>query len=308
MPSPEPIAQEHHLRSHPEATPQASYGRAGPGPNNLPSGVTVATACRNIIVCTSASGGLGLSVTAASIARRLTERDLPSALIDVDFRAGGLDVLLGIEGEPGTRCETLDAPLGRLDGNALSHELPEWDGVRVLASNPWSGEPPDWWQTQAAVRALSDVNRALIVDAGRGELLETMPELGGAAQIVLAELSVLGLARAKRHIATLQRWMALHEPLPAKRSTNRSYSRDQLIVIGIQPRSTVRNTGVISLPDAAEYLGHPVSGRIRTDSKLCADVLSGLGIRALSRSNRRAIDGICDWIDELLSGAGGDHS
>ncbi|MBT1162003.1 hypothetical protein [Bifidobacterium sp. SO1] len=290
--------EERHAETIAAARPQPAYGRDGPP--GLPSGVSVATTCHNIVVCTAASGGIGLSALAAIVSRRLAERELPCALVDVDFGAGGIDVLLGIEGESGTRFESLDAPLGQIDGKALGRDLPVWNGVHVLASNPWNGAAPDWWQTQAAIRALADTNRAVVVDAGRGELIDTMPELGAAAQLVLAELSVLGLARAKRHIRRLQQGANI-EADDAR--GERDVGRRRMMVVGAQPHGTSRLADAVSLDDAEEYLGVPVAGCVRANPKLCSDVLSGLGIGALNRSGRRVADGICDWIDGLLAGA-----
>lgn len=309
----------------PTRWPKEAYGRDGP--NGLPSGVTVATGCRNVVVCTAASGGIGLSVFASIVARRLAEREWSCALIDADFSGGGLDVLLGVENESGIRFETLDAPLGRLDGEALNRELPVWDGVRVLASNPWHGKaPPDWWQTQAAVRALSEANRTVLIDAGAGDLLDSMPELAAAAQLVLVELSVLGLARAKRHIAEVEHRMAscdtpgsrspdVHQTdvssahrsssIRRKRSARphaRHAGQSNLLIIGAQPRGAARGADVVSLEEAADYLGRPLAARVRAEPRLCSDVLSGLGIRMVDRANGRVADEVCDWIDGLFVG------
>ncbi|WP_239512507.1 cobyric acid synthase [Bifidobacterium aerophilum] len=277
---------------------QASYGRGQPP--GLAAGIAIETVCHNIVVCSAASGGIGLSTFAAGVARRMAERDLSCALIDVDFAAGGLDVLLGVESEPGMRFNTIDAPLGRLDGEALNRELPVWDDVRVLPGNPWNGGMPDWWQTQAAVRALAEANRVVVVDAGRGELLDTMQDLGSAAHIVLVELSVLGLARAKRHIGDLERLSGV-----AARSSERvADGAFPLLLVGAEPRGTVRRIGIVSEDEASEYLSRPISGRIRAHPRLCADILSGLGIRTMTRANLRVIDDVCDWIDRRLDGTG----
>lgn len=297
----QPVGRHTAAPQHRQPQSQAAYSRDGPG--GLPDGVGVETTHRNIVVCTSANGGIGLSVSAAVIARRLTERDLSCALLDADFDTGGLDVLLGIEGEHGTRFETLDAPLGRLDGEALNRELPVWDNVRVLASNPWNGAVPDWWQTQAAVRALAESNRVLVVDAGRGDLLTGMPELGPSAQLVLVELTVLGLARAKRHIAVLKRWMRANQSSgDATASASAGDHPRRLMLLGIEPRGVSGRAGVVSLDEASDYLGRPIRARLRANAKLCSDVLSGLGIRALGRTDSRAIDVVCDWIDDLMAG------
>lgn len=305
---------------------QAAYGRADPpGP---PCRVAVKTGLRNAVVCTAASGGIGLSVIAAVLSRALRERDLDCALMDADFQGGGLDVLLGIENEPGLRFGTIQAPLGRIDGDALNAELPVWDGVRVLAFTPWGGDAPDRWQVQAATRALCESNRVVVVDAGRGSGLDQVPELAESAHMVVAELTVLGLARAKAHIATIRGGRlggrsdgrsaadsaspGLGEGRPPREgegnSTLRSVAaglrpRDgDLLVVGVQPRSAPRNHTGVDVREAEDYLGLPISGPVRASRKLCGDVLNGLGIDSLGKANRAVIEAVADWVETRIAG------
>ena len=69
-------------------------------------------ALHNIVTVTSGHGGVGLSVMAAMLALTLTERGQSCVLVDADFVAGCLDLLLGLEREPGLRFSQIDAPLG----------------------------------------------------------------------------------------------------------------------------------------------------------------------------------------------------
>ena len=70
------------------------------------------------------------------LALTLTERGQSCVLVDADFVAGCLDLLLGLEREPGLRFSQIDAPLGRIEGAALRHELIDWEGIRVLPCDP----------------------------------------------------------------------------------------------------------------------------------------------------------------------------
>ncbi|MBW3093027.1 P-loop NTPase [Bifidobacterium sp. 82T10] len=283
-----------HDGNGPAIRPQAAYDRAGPPSRSPHLSVDIDTTCRNVIACTSASGGAGLSTFAAMLAHRLAERGLPCALVDADFTGGGLDMLIGIENEEGERFETLDAPLGRLEGEALNRELPEWDGVRVLSFDPWNGPVPNWWQAQAAVRALSEANHAVIVDAGRGEALHGIAEIGDAAQLVVVELSVLGLARASSHIGRLRERVSGDDVIGDRRSTP--------FVVGIAPRGTAKGTGVVDVREAADYLGLEIAGPVKANRRLCSDILSGLGIRLGSRATRRTVDRAAGWAESLLGG------
>ncbi|WP_163146951.1 P-loop NTPase [Bifidobacterium ramosum] len=268
------------------------------------------TTCGNIITCTSPSGGVGLSVVAAMLARALHARHESVALIDADFVGGGLDVLLGMENDPGTRFETIDAPLGRVEGDALNHELPSWDGVRLLAFDSWNGPPPDWWQAQATIRALADANHVAIVDAGRGAIVAEVDELACNAHLVVVELSVLGLARARTHLDALRH---RRDDVGAAGGGIGSGAgggavagadgRADVLVVGAWPRGAERRRGAVSPDEAADYLGCDVAGPLADDPKLRTDVLTGLGIQSVGSTNRRAVDAMVRWADGLLGGA-----
>lgn len=94
----------------------------------------------NVVVIDSVVAGVGTSTLAALLARELSERGLKCVLVDADLQGGGLDVLLGVENEDGSRFGEISAPLGNIDGKALLRELPIWDGVPLLACDPWKTE------------------------------------------------------------------------------------------------------------------------------------------------------------------------
>ena len=71
--------------------------------------------------------------------------------------------------------------------------------------------------------SLAETNDVVIVDAGQGGLIETVPDLRSGMQVIAAELSVMGLARSqvapvqtgfmglvKRHISSAWNHVALH--------------------------------------------------------------------------------------------------
>ena len=86
----------------------------------------------NVVIVDSVVAGVGASTLAAILARELNERGLKCVLVDADLQGGGLDVLLGVENEDGSRLGEISAPLGTIDGKALLRELPVWDGVPLL--------------------------------------------------------------------------------------------------------------------------------------------------------------------------------
>ena len=149
-----------------------SVGRGG---GVRPPALAAATLRANLVAVTAVSGGLGASTVSAMLAAELDRRGRRCTLVDADFGGGGLDVLLGLEGESGLRFETVEAPLGRIDGGALAHELPQWGRIGVLACNPWSGDAPGSWEVEAVLHALCESSQAVVVDAGHGPLGQRLP-------------------------------------------------------------------------------------------------------------------------------------
>ncbi|WP_236691727.1 hypothetical protein [Bifidobacterium aesculapii] len=240
-----------------------------------------------VVVFTSPSGGIGTSTLTALTGLTLHGRDMECALFDADLDGGGLDVLLGIEHEPGLTLQDLDAPLGHIEGEALNHELPQWDGIHVLAHTPWRGGRPDWWELEAAAEALADANDVVLVDAGRGGAIPHVPPFAKARQVMVVDLTVLGMARAKAHLE----W--LHGA-----TDGAGVGGEPPVIVGVEPRGAPRHrtASSMALTEAIAYLGEDVIGPLRVTPSLCADMLEGLGIRSVPKHNRRAVGALADEI------------
>ena len=210
-----------------------------------------------VVVLSSAVAGVGVSTLAAMLARTLTQRGVKCVLVDADLQGGGLDVLLGIENEDGSRFGDINAPLGKVDGKALLRELPVWDGVPVLSCDPWKIENPQWWEIQACIRALAQTRRTVIVDMANHIGLDGLKACAGALHIVAVEMTVLGLARAKTWLKSL--------------GTVDGNGGSSPILVGIEPRGTIRNRGTTGIAEAQEYLECEIGIVIRPDGKLCSD-------------------------------------
>lgn len=276
------------------------YEREGHRPimthqSRQPPGVTVGIPTEvnktygNIVVLSSPSGGIGLSVLSTMLAWELKNREQACALVDADFPYGGLDLVLGIEHEEGIRFSDIEAPLGKIEGEALNHELPMWEEVGVLAFDSWNGAVPEVWEVQAAVRALADVNAVVVVDGGDARCCESVPELASARHIIVSELSVLGLARTKAHIDLLEH-MTQHDG-------------EILAVVGVQPRGTRSVTESIDVEEASSYLGRPMVGMVRMNRRLQRDVLAGLGIQGIVKTSRFVVDALADRIEQQPRGS-----
>lgn len=77
-----------------------------------------------------ARGGVGTTTLAVGLAR-----GLGAVLVDADGPAGGVDVWLGGEQEPGVRWSGLGLAGGELDAAELLAALPRVEGLRVLAAD-----------------------------------------------------------------------------------------------------------------------------------------------------------------------------
>ena len=111
-----------------------------------------------------AHGGAGASVLGAALARAVVATGAAAALVDLD-PAGGLDVLLGLEHDPGQRWGDLDGEHALLP-QPLALALPDWHLVRVLSGDRRGG-PPEEAVARSAVRALGQGHDLLVLDLPR---------------------------------------------------------------------------------------------------------------------------------------------
>ncbi|MGE2690170.1 septum site-determining protein Ssd [Mycolicibacterium pulveris] len=95
-----------------------------------------------VVAVIAGRGGGGASVFATALARTAsTVTSAPGAmLIDADPWSGGIDLVLGSEGEPGLRWPDLMLQGGRLTYTALRDALPHRHGVTVLSCARTGGD------------------------------------------------------------------------------------------------------------------------------------------------------------------------
>ncbi|WP_375497684.1 hypothetical protein [uncultured Jatrophihabitans sp.] len=141
------------------------------------------------------SGGVGTSTFAAVLAIRAG-----ALLIDLDVAGGGVDVLLGIETEPGARWSGLQVAGGRLEPDALRAGLPHIGQCAVLAAD-------------VAELDADAVGQVLHAAAGSGPVVLDLPRAACVARaaalvrcdlvVVLARADVPGLVAAHTLVAAL---------------------------------------------------------------------------------------------------------
>lgn len=123
-----------------------------------------ATARAPVIGVTGGCGGIGASRFSAALAVVAAEQAGAALLVDLDAASGGLDVLLGIEAEPGPRWSGLRLAGGVLDAQVLFSGLPAWGGVSVLAGDQFGLPSAD--QVVQVLRA-GAAAAPVVIDLGR---------------------------------------------------------------------------------------------------------------------------------------------
>ena len=248
------------------------------------------------LVFLSASGGIGLTTMTALMGKQLRDMALSCALVDLDLDGGGMDVLVGVEGAPGMRLGRIHAPLGRVDPQALREELPTWDGIPLLSNDPWSAPPQGWWDLDAAVSAMAGFADLLLIDAGRGRGLGNLRSLKGLPSLLMVDMTVLGLARAKALLHALNGRSnagdrAQDSPLIS--------CRPPMALIGMMPTQHRVSHGV-DPEQAEEFLGRSLDVVLKPQPKLSASVLDGRGLERVPRAYARALHPLVERIAGMI--------
>ncbi|WP_416517325.1 hypothetical protein [Bifidobacterium asteroides] len=226
------------------------------------------------------------------MAKQLRDMALSCALVDLDLDGGGMDVLVGIEGAPGMRLGRIRAPLGRVDPQALGEELPVWDGIPLLSNDPWTAPPQGWWDVDAAVSAMAGLADLLLIDAGRGRHLGNLRSLKGLPSLLMVDMTVLGLARAK---ALLHALNGRRDDGDRAQDSPLISCRPPMALIGMMPTQHRVSHGV-DPEQAEEFLGRSLDVVLKPQTKLSASVLDGRGLERVPRTYARALQPLVERI------------
>jgi hypothetical protein len=131
-----------------------------------------------VVAVVGASGGIGASTFAAALATAAADARGFGTLLDLDDRAGGIDVLLGAEDVDGPRWSGLRLAGGHLDPTVLAASLPRWGAAAFVSA--------DVGPAAAVLSQTIDVARRL------GPVVLDLPRWSGAvAQAVVADCALL---------------------------------------------------------------------------------------------------------------------
>lgn len=202
------------------------------------------------------SGGIGASTFAAVLAWAAAV----AVLVDLDPVGGGLDVLLGVEQEPGARWSGLQLDGGHLDAGLLAGGLPRWAGVPVLAVDL----PPPSAEAVLQVVAAASGNAVAVLD---------LPRVGSPSRNAAATVCDVVLVLVEARVRPLAAARAVLAALPD-------------VPIGVLVRR-----GDVPVDDAAAVIGADPLGTVPTLSR-GVDLSGGRVPRGLARVAAGVLDGV----------------
>jgi len=225
-----------------------------------------------LIAVIGSRGGAGASCLAASMAQAFHRQTQSCVLVDLCDIGAGIEVLLGIEGEPGARWPEMAAARGDVDGSELVLALPQWQGVPVLSVSRHQ-------QTPVPEEVVLDVcaglirNGAVVVadipaPASWNPAIRAL--LADADQVMIATPdSTVGLAGAMAVALALD---GIGEALGSSTTRRRRAAQtDQAVALRTRSGSRVSET------DVAKLVGRPVMVRFREDRNLPSAIELGAG-------------------------------
>lgn len=199
------------------------------------------------------SGGAGASVVAAALALTAAAPAGNGWLVDLDPAGGGLDLLLGLEGEPGLRWPGLHGTSGRLDCAALRDALPVLRSVAILSCDRTQRGGPEALAVEATLAAIRRGGGTAIVDLPR------QPSAARAVALAAIDQLLVVVAAEVRSVAAAHR---LLDELPEA-------SAPVSAVVQVGP------PGLLAADQIAAALGVPLGGQFVRESTVREALVQG---------------------------------
>ncbi|WP_235734574.1 septum site-determining protein Ssd [Nocardioides alcanivorans] len=149
------------------------------------------------------SGGAGATTLACALGL-VAAKQGSAALLDLDVRGPGLDVVLGTEGATGLQWTTLGQTTGRLGARSFREALPSRDGLGVVTWAPGPRRPLQPFAVREALAAATRGHDTVVLDLPRqgDELTEEL--LARCAHVVVVVRGDMpGLSSASRMVRHL---------------------------------------------------------------------------------------------------------
>jgi len=216
----------------------------------------------NLVAVIGAKGGVGASCVAAAVARSAQTLSGRGVLVDLDTAGGGVEVLLGIESEPGARWPEMMAAFGEVDGSGLLAALPRWGPVPVLSAARQSPLlPPDEVVLDVCAGLLRN-GEAVVLDVPRPAAWTP------AIKALLADASVIYLV-VPAVLTAVAGAFAVASAVSAL-STRRRGPVCELVVRSVAGGAT--HSG-----DISDLIGWPIAAVIKDDRQMAAAIEIGAG-------------------------------
>lgn len=155
-----------------------------------------------------AHGGAGATTLAVALAQVPVRAGLPTTLVDLDPAGGVVELVTGLERDPGTRWADLRRQEGSLLPERLVTSLPAFDHVRLLGGDLRGGPRLDDPVVTRVVRAAAQASEVVVLDlprtllaggpTGRHQLLGELDHL-----VLVASAGLRGGAAAASVVRTL---------------------------------------------------------------------------------------------------------
>jgi hypothetical protein len=230
-----------------------------------------------VVAVIGGRGGAGASTLAVGLAGVAAGSGVATLLVDADPLGGGLDLLVGVEQEPGLRWADLAGARGRLQPGVLSGMLPAVDGLGVLSWGRSAGN------AAAATAAATALDRWEPPGESAGESVgeSIWPEPDAVAAVLRSAvreyaLVVVDLSRrfGPGELVALRACRSVIVVVPAEvRAAAAATAVCRLLdpVVADQ-RLVVRGPAPSGLPAeaVADALGLPLAGELRSEPGVAA--------------------------------------
>jgi secretion/DNA translocation related CpaE-like protein len=152
------------------------------------------------------AGGAGASLLSAGLAFHARQLFSDVVLVDLDENSAGLDVVLGIETQPGMRWQDFHSLTGSISGSDILRGLPNRDGVALLTHND-SEALPDKLLRDTIIQQLRGVSGLVIIDFPRFTNQISATEILKLCDVafVVTPSTVRGSASTKKEIAHISK-------------------------------------------------------------------------------------------------------
>ena len=205
------------------------------------------------------AGGAGASILSCGLAFHARQFFNAVVLVDLDPSSAGLDIILGIEAQPGMRWHDFSSLTGSISGGDILRGLPARDGVALLTHQASESVSKNFMPS-SIIEQLRNASELVIIDLPRFTNQEAMIEILQLCDIVYVATpsTVRGSASTKKAIANIQK-----------------HIKNVELVIRNMPGT---NLDALKI---AQSLNVPLAGVITSDPRIIEQIEQGFGFAGI---------------------------